>query len=57
MKKQNENIEEYEMSKPFLEEKSFNDPKDSDIPKPDGETVSSNEEEDENDKPGENIFK
>ncbi|WP_158447815.1 hypothetical protein [Aquimarina longa] len=37
--------------------KLFIDPKDVDIPKPDGETISSNEEDEENDKPGGNIFK
>ena len=40
-----------EKSTPFI------DSRDKDTPKPDGETISSNEREDEDEKPGENIFK
>lgn len=57
MKKQKTITENQKMSNPLNNCKSIYDPNDQDTPKPDGETVSSNEEEDENDKPGENIFK
>ncbi len=57
MKNQKENTEKQEIFKPFIEDNSFHDPKDIDTPKPDGEVSTSNEEGEDNEKPGENIFK
>ncbi|MEW7279055.1 hypothetical protein ABW636_10715 [Aquimarina sp. 2201CG1-2-11] len=57
MKNKKSTIESQEKSKPFIGDTSFNVSNDIDTPKPDGRDTGSNEEEDEDDKPGENIFK
>ncbi|WP_159090632.1 hypothetical protein [Aquimarina aquimarini] len=57
MKKQNMNNQEREEVVATAKSGITPDPNHQDTPKPDGETASGNEEEDEIEKPGDNIFK